>query len=64
MKVLHDYGEMELVTRSRQASERQPLEAVVGLQVRERMSTRFLSSRDLRKALVVILRRATSRAFS
>ena len=47
LEVLHDCGEMELVTRSRQVSEPQPLEAVVGFQVREaHLNSALLTDED------------------
>jgi hypothetical protein len=55
---------VELVTSAGEASKPQPLKAMVRLEVAEAHLDLLRSSRDLRKALVVILRRATSRASS
>jgi hypothetical protein len=64
LEVLHDGREVELVACAGEAAQPQPLEAVMGLQGAKRISTRFLSSRDLANALVFIFWRATSRASS
>jgi hypothetical protein len=64
-EVLDDGRKVELVACAGEASQPQPLEATVGLQVcKAHLNPRFLSSRDLAKALVFIFWRATSRASS
>jgi hypothetical protein len=56
LEVLDDGRQVELVACAGEAAQPQPLEAVVGLQVRaKRISTRFLSSRDWDEGLCLHL---------
>jgi hypothetical protein len=62
LEVLHDGREVELVACAGEAEQPQPLEGV--FRCAKRISSCFLSSRDLMNAGVPISRRAASRASS